>query len=274
MQDWKKLVKQALQEDIGSGDVTTNCTIPESKMARARLMAKAEGVIAGLEVFKTCFLLLNPNITFQFFKQDGQTVHPDERVVELTGPAKTILTAERVALNFLQRMSGIATLTRQMVQAIKDTKAILLDTRKTAPNLRFFDKWAVRIGGGQNHRFGLYDMVLIKENHIKVCGGILPAVQLIRKCDEQKRLIEVEVKNIAELKEAIEAEVDRILLDNMDLATLRKAVQLCNGRIPLETSGNVTLKTIHDIAQTGVDFISVGSLTHSVKALDLSLLIE
>ena len=273
MNDWLKTVRKALNEDIGSGDVTTDCTIPEDQTISARLIAKGNGIIAGLEVFAACFKELNTNIQIEFLKNDGQAVEAGETIAVLSGLARPILTAERVALNFLQRMSGIATVTNQMARQVKGTKAKILDTRKTAPGLRYFDKWAVRIGGGQNHRFGLFDMVLIKDNHIAASGGIKQAVERVRQCDRQQRLIEVEVKNLEELQEAIEARVDRILLDNMDLETMQKAVEICQGRIPLEASGNVTLDTVRKIAETGVDFISVGSLTHSVKALDLSLII-
>ena len=273
MEAWLKTIRAALAEDIGSGDVTTECTIPSEQTISARLMAKASGIIAGLEVFEACFKELDEAIQIEFFKKDGQAVQAGEQVARLQGKARPILSAERVALNFLQRMSGIATMTHQMTQRIKGTKAKILDTRKTAPGLRYFDKWAVRLGGGQNHRFGLFDMVLIKDNHIAASGSITQAVARVRSCDKQRRLIEVEVKNLDELKEAMKAGVDRILLDNMDLPTMKQAVAICAGQIPLEASGNVSLNTIREIAETGVDFISVGSLTHSVKALDLSLII-
>lgn len=273
MDNWLNTVRQALAEDIGSGDVTTECTIPAGQKITAQLISKGAGIIAGLEVFAACFKELDPGIQIEFLKKDGQQVETGETIAVLNGLARPILTAERVALNFLQRMSGIATLTHQMVQKVQGTKAKILDTRKTVPGLRYFDKWAVRLGGGQNHRYGLFDMVLIKDNHIAACGGIKQAVKSVRQCDKQNRLIEVEVKNLEELQEAIEAKVDRILLDNMDLETMKQAVKINAGRIPLEASGNVTLETVRKIAETGVEFISVGSLTHSVKALDLSLLI-
>ncbi len=273
MNDWHSLVRQALAEDIGDGDVTTECTINEQQQVTARLIAKAAGVIAGLEVFAACFHELDSAVLIEFKKEDGQPVQPGEEIAVLQGRARPILTAERTALNFLQRMSGVATLTRQMVEAVEGTQAVILDTRKTAPGLRFFDKWAVRLGGGQNHRFGLYDMVLIKDNHIAACGSITQAVQQVRACDQKNRPIEVEVKNLEELKEALALNVDRILLDNMDLQTMKHAVQLAKGKIPLEASGNVTLSTVRQIALTGVNFISIGQLTHSVKALDVSLLV-
>ncbi len=271
--DWVQIVKQALEEDLRDGDVTTECTIdPEQKLS-GKLIAKQEGIIAGLQVFQKVFLLLDSGIEFQFNFKDGEPVKKGDVVAVVQGFARPILSGERVALNFLQRMSGIATLTRKMVEAVKGTKARILDTRKTAPGLRVFDKWAVTLGGGQNHRFGLFDMVLIKDNHIAACGSIRRAVERVRECDNKKRPIEVEVKNLEELKEALSLKVDRILLDNMDLTTMFQAVKIANGQIPLEASGNVTLESVAEIAATGVDFISIGSLTHSVKALDLSFLI-
>ena len=274
MENWIEIVKQALAEDIGSGDVTTNCTIPQEEKIEATLWAKEDGIIAGLQVFAAAFRLLDSDTEINSIVQDGQAVENGKQVAVVRGSARAILTAERVALNFLQRMSGIATATRKMVQAVKGTRAKILDTRKTVPGLRYLDKWAVRLGGGENHRFGLFDMVLIKDNHIAACGSISEAVRQVRRCDDQKRRIEVEVKNLDELQEALALKVDRILLDNMDLATLKRAVELTAGRIPLEASGNVTLENVRSIAETGVDYISVGSLTHSVKALDLSLLVK
>ncbi len=271
MQNWISIVQRALEEDVGPGDVSTDCTIPQDKTIEAKLVAKEAGVIAGLQVFATTFRLLDKSIQITCIYQDGEPVQSGQIVAVVKGPARPILTAERVALNFLQRMSGIATQTQRMVRAVQGTAAKILDTRKTAPGLRYLDKWAVRLGGAENHRFGLYDMVLIKDNHIAACGGIRAAVLQVRACDVQKRMIEVEVKNLRELKEALSLDVDRILLDNMDLQTLKEAVRLTNKRIPLEASGNVTLENVRRIAQTGVDFISVGCLTHSAKALDFSL---
>jgi nicotinate-nucleotide pyrophosphorylase (carboxylating) len=274
MESWLRILENALNEDIGDGDVTTLCTVPKEQKASANLWAKAPGVLAGAEVFSAAFRLLDKNITVEWLVADGETVRAGQKLALVSGPTRAILSAERVALNFLQRMSGIATLTRQMVEAVKGSKARILDTRKTAPGLRYFDKWAVRIGGGENHRFGLYDMVLIKENHIEAAGGIRAAVQKVRACLPRPLPVEVEVKNLDELRQALELNVDRILLDNMDVPTLKKAVEITRGRIPLEASGNVTLQTVGAIARTGVDFISVGSLTHSVQALDVSLIIE
>jgi nicotinate-nucleotide pyrophosphorylase (carboxylating) len=274
MESWVRILENALNEDIGDGDVTTLCTVPEDQKVNANLWAKARGVLAGAEVFSAAFRLLDKNITVQWLVADGETVQAGQKLAIVSGPARAILTAERVALNFLQRMSGIATLTRQMVEAVQGTGARILDTRKTAPGLRYFDKWAVRIGGGENHRFGLYDMVLIKENHIEAAGGIRAAVQKVRACLPRPLPVEVEVKNLDELRQVLELDVDRILLDNMDVPMLKKAVELVKGRIPLEASGNVNLQSVRAIAATGVDFISVGSLTHSVRALDLSLVVE
>ena len=271
MENWIQAVKQALDEDIGSGDVTTDCTIPQDRKIEATLWAKEAGIIAGLQVFAAAFRLLDADVEITCIVQDGEAVENGDRVAVVRGAARAILTAERVALNFLQRMSGIATLTHKMVQAIQGTKATILDTRKTVPGVRYLDKWAVRLGGGGNHRFGLFDMVLIKDNHIAACGSISEAVLQVRQCDAQNRLIEVEVKNLDELQEALTLKVDRILLDNMDLVMLKQAVELTAGRIPLEASGNVTLENVRSIAEAGVDYISVGRLTHSVKALDLSL---
>ncbi len=269
----KKIVRQALTEDIGKGDITTEAIIPPEITFQGKIMAKESGIIAGLEVAALCFEQVNPVITFQPQCADGQRVGTGEIIALLKGPAGDILKAERVALNFLQRMSGIATLTATYVAALEGSSAILLDTRKTAPGLRVFDKWAVRLGGGQNHRFGLYDMILIKENHIQVAGSLTEAVNRVRKRFGQKKFIEIEVKNLTELQEALALKVQRIMLDNMSLDDIRQAVRITAGRIPLEVSGNVTLNNISAIAQCGVQYISSGTLTHSAKALDISLLL-
>ncbi|MBI3942930.1 MAG: carboxylating nicotinate-nucleotide diphosphorylase [Chloroflexi bacterium] len=267
------IIQRALVEDIGDGDVTTLCTIPADEMVSGYLVAKEAGVIAGLDVAKQVFLLLDHRVVFTPRVQDGDGVAHRQEIATLQGPARAILSGERVALNLLQRMSGIATLTRRYVSAVTGTRAIILDTRKTAPGLRILDKCAVRLGGGQNHRFGLFDMVLIKDNHIAAVGSITEAVSQVRKRDKQHRAIEVEVKNLEELRETLELHVDRILLDNMSLGEMQAAVQLTQSRVPLEASGNVNLETVAAIAATGVDYISVGALTHSVRVLDLSLLL-
>jgi len=269
------LIQQALQEDIGDGDVTTLTTVPETAILMGKFIAKQDGVIAGLQVVQQTFTLLNEQVQVEPIVEDGSLVSKGQVVATIKGPGQAILSGERVALNLLQRMSGIASMTRRFVEAISHTSTAILDTRKTAPNLRIFDKWAVKLGGGQNHRFGLFDMVLIKENHIAGAGGsITKTVERVRANDPRQRQIEVEVKNLTELEETLSLKVDRIMLDNMSLAEMSQAVQITAGHIPLEASGNISLERVAEVAATGVDFISVGALTHSVTALDVSLLIE
>jgi nicotinate-nucleotide pyrophosphorylase (carboxylating) len=269
----KKLIRQALKEDIGKGDITSEAIIPAEMKFAGKIIAKEDGMIAGLEVAGLCFHLLDPEIDFQAELEDGSAVQRGDIIARLEGSARNILMAERVALNFLQRMSGIATLTRKLADAIQGTSAILLDTRKTVPGLRAFDKWAVSLGGGQNHRSGLYDMILIKENHIRVAGSLEEAVSRVRNRWGNKKYIEIEVTNLTELQQAIRLKVNRIMLDNMDLEEIQQAVQITAGKIPLEVSGNVTLEKITAVARCGVQYISSGMLTHSVKALDISLLL-
>lgn len=272
---FKAAVLRALQEDIGDGDVTTTCTVPEDAWLTGRFVAKAHGVLAGLDVAGLAFTLLDARVQVNRCVADGATVAPRQTLATVAGPARALLSGERTALNILQRMSGIATATRRFVEAVAGTRAVILDTRKTAPGLRLLDKLAVRIGGGHNHRVGLFDMVMIKNNHIAACGGsITAAVARVRACDGRRRKIEVEVRNFEELNEALALNVDRILLDNMSVADLRRAVEIVNGRAPLEASGNVTLETVRAIAETGVDFISTGAITHSVQALDISLWLD
>jgi len=268
------IIKRALEEDVGKGDVTTNCIVPAAQSFHGEIWAKEDGIIAGLEVARQTFAYLDSRVDFSLLVADGERVENGQLIARLSGPGRALLSGERVALNFMQRMSGIATLTRQFLERVKGPRAKILDTRKTAPGLRLLDKWAVRLGGGMNHRHGLYDMVLIKENHIAVAGSISEAVKRVRQNDSRSLPIEVEVKTLSELEEAIKLKVDRILLDNMPVSELRKAVELCRSRIPLEASGNVRLENVRTIAETGVDFISVGALTHSVKALDISLLLK
>ncbi len=253
------------------GDITSQATLPPASTLEGRITAKAEGVIAGLPLAQAVFYLVDPSITFQPHVQDGAHVQPGTLLAEVSGPGASLLTAERTALNFLGRMSGTATLTHKFVQAVAGTKAVILDTRKTVPGLRHIDKYAVRMGGGQNHRAGLYDMVLIKDNHIDGADGIRPAVEGVRSRYASRYLVEVEVKDLAELRTALALPVDRIMLDNMDLDTMRQAVEIAAGRVPLEASGNVTLATVRSIAETGVDFISSGALTHSAPVLDISM---
>ncbi len=269
--DIEHIIHNALAEDIGSGDVTASGTIPAHAVLRGQFLAKADGVVAGLAVVQRVFALLDPGVVVELLVRDGDAIRRGQVIATIQGPGRAILMGERVALNLVQRMSGIATLTRQYVTAVAGTRAVILDTRKTAPGLRVLDKWAVRLGGGQNHRFGLFDMALIKDNHIAAAGSIRAAVALVRASDEQQRPIEVEVTNLAQLQEALTLPVDRIMLDNMSLAQMAEAVHLTGGRIPLEASGNVNLETVAAIAATGVDYISSGALTHSVQALDISL---
>jgi nicotinate-nucleotide pyrophosphorylase (carboxylating) len=268
------IIHRALEEDIGSGDITTLSTVPAKSVLKGTFIAKESGVIAGLEVVRETLQYLDKQVSFSPKVADGKHIVKGTVLATVRGKGRVLLTAERTALNFLQRMSGIATLTRAYVDAVKGTDTVILDTRKTSPGNRLLDKQAVLLGGGANHRFGLFDMVLIKDNHIAAAGGITQAVTQVWATDTMKRLIEVEVKNLEELREALSLKVDRILLDNMDIKTLREAVRFTAGRVPLEASGNITLKNVAAVAATGVDMISVGALTHSVRALDISFLIK
>ncbi len=264
-------IRRALAEDVGTGDATTLATTPENLVLRGTFLAKSDGVIAGLEVAGQVFRELDPSVRFETDVIDGQTLRSESTFAFVTGPGRAILTGERTALNFLQRMSGIATTTRSFVDAVEGTRAVIFDTRKTAPGLRYFDKLAVRLGGGTNHRTGLFDMVLIKDNHIDAAGVITAAVERVRAGSSAKLPVEVECRTLNDVREAFGLSVDRMMLDNMDLATIREAVRIVAGRVPLEVSGNVTLETVRSIAETGVDLISVGALTHSVRAMDISL---
>jgi len=271
----RAIVRRALKEDIGAGDVTTDCTVPAGDWLTGRFVSKAQGVLAGLDVAGLAFTLLDKRVKVTRAADDGGHVEPKQTLATVEGPTRALLTGERTALNLLQRMSGVATAAEQFVRAVHGTKAVILDTRKTAPGLRVLDKAAFAIGGGHNHRIGLFDMVMIKNNHIAACGGsITAAVERVRACDQRKRQIEVEVRNFDELNEALALNVDRIMLDNMSATDLRRAVELTAGRVKLEASGNVTLDTVRAIAETGVDYISTGAVTHSVKALDISLWLE
>jgi nicotinate-nucleotide pyrophosphorylase (carboxylating) len=261
---------RALEEDIGPGDVTTNTIVPADASLRGRIIAKQDGVVAGLEIAKQVMLALSQHVTFVAEVEEGARVTRGTVLANLDGSARALLTGERTALNFLGRMSGIATLTRKFVDAISSTNAIILDTRKTAPGLRTTDKLAVRFGGGQNHRTGLFDMVLIKDNHIDFAGSITAAVQRVRNSGTSLE-IEVETRSLDNVREALALGVERILLDNMSVDTMREAVAICDGRAKLEASGNVTLETVLEVAKTGVDYISVGALTHSPQVFDVSL---
>lgn len=268
------ILQRALAEDVGPGDVTSEWVLGAEARARGRFLVKQPGVIAGLDVVAEVYRLVDTSVRFEPAVADGTPVEAGQVVAWIEGQAVSLLSGERVALNFLQRMSGIATQARRYVEAVRGTSAIILDTRKTAPGLRLLDKLAVRLGGAANHRFGLYDMVLIKDNHIAAAGGITPAVRRVRARNSQGLPVEVEVTSLEQLAEALALGVDRIMLDNMDLETMRQAVQMARGRVPLEASGGITLENVAAVAATGVDYISVGALTHSVRALDISLEIE
>jgi len=263
-------IKRALEEDIGSGDVTTDSIVPAGASLRGRIVAKQAGVVAGLDVAQDVFRELSPDITFDAKVDNGSRVTKGTVLADLAGNARALLTGERTALNFLGRMSGIATLTRQFVDAVAGTNATILDTRKTAPGLRTLDKLAVRLGGGQNHRTGLFDMVLIKDNHIDFAGSITAAVERVR-AGGTTLAIEVETRTLDNVREALRLGVQRILLDNMTLETMRAAVELAQGAAKFEASGNVTLENVLEVARTGVDYISVGALTHSPRVFDMSL---
>ncbi|MDH7604224.1 MAG: carboxylating nicotinate-nucleotide diphosphorylase [Melioribacter sp.] len=269
-----QIINLALKEDIGSGDITTNLIIPDFQKGIAEIFVKEDGVIAGLNVANEVFKRLNNKITFRKFIKEGDKVSKGTKIAEVKGSLRALLTGERTALNFLQRMSGIATFTSKFVAQLEGLNTKILDTRKTVPCLRMLDKYSVKVGGGTNHRFGLYDMVLIKDNHIKAAGSITKAVQLIRKKLKKKVRIEVETTNLDEVKEALSNKVDIIMLDNMSLKLMEQAVKLIDGKAKVEASGNVTLQNVRKIALTGVDFISAGVLTHSVKALDISMKIQ
>ena len=261
-----KIIKNALQEDVGSGDITTLATVPKKAKAKGVIRAKESGVIAGNQVAKEVFRQVDKRITYIPKVKDGTGVKKGKVIATVSGPARGILTGERVALNFLQQLSGIATLTNQFV--LKSKKAKILDTRKTTPGLRALEKYSVKMGGGSNHRFGLFDAVLVKDNHIAIAGGVENAIKAFK----GRKAIEIEAKKLSQVKEAIDAGADKILLDNMNLKTLRTAVRLCKkAKVKTEASGGVNLNSVAKIAATGVDAISVGALTHSARALDISL---
>lgn len=260
----------AYAEDIGDGDITTNNLVPPDSNKTAVLIAKEDGVIAGLPVAEMVFKKFDPNIQWKVILPDGSKVKAGDKIVEFTGNYRALLTGERKALNFLQRLSGIATYASKCMKEVEGHKVEILDTRKTLPGYRHLDKYAVRMGGASNHRFGLYDMVMIKDNHIQVAGGIKKAVDSIRAQVPKSIKIEVETSNLEQVQEALDAEVDIIMLDNMSSKMMREAVELINKRAKIEASGNMTLKRIRKVAATGVNYISIGALTHSVKALDIS----
>jgi nicotinate-nucleotide pyrophosphorylase (carboxylating) len=298
--DWSQvnqIIENALREDIGSGDVTTNAISPEDARCRAIIIAKEKGILAGLPIAEVVFRKLDKDTLWNEKKSDGEKIEPNDIIAKISASQRAVLTGERLALNFLQRLSGIATLTNRFVESIDGIPVKILDTRKTMPGLRILDKYAVRVGGGYNHRLGLYDGVLIKDNHIKLAGGITRAVRLIQEGTtgisyalgadpsvypevEQpqgiaqttiKIKIEVEASTVDEVEEALRVGADIIMLDNMPIETIKKAVEVINGRALIEVSGGVTLENVRRIAETGVNFISVGSLTHSTPALDIAL---
>lgn len=265
------LILLALKEDISSEDITTNSIIRENLLGRGELIAKEDGILAGIEIFKRVFKLLDKNIEFQMNFKDGDNLKKWDIIGEIKGDLRIILSGERVALNYLQHMSGIATYTNDMVQLLEGTNIKLLDTRKTTPNMRIFEKYAVRVGGGNNHRYSLSDGVLIKDNHIAAAGSIQKAVEMAKSYVSFVKKIEVEVENLQMVKEAISAGVDIMMLDNMDEDMMGKAIRLINGRAKTECSGNITRENVLKIAKCGVDFVSSGALTHSAKILDISL---
>ena len=274
MEAVRKIIRRALEEDIRSGDVTTSAALTGSETGLATALAKEDLVVAGMDVFREVFRLRDGGLLFETGLIDGAWAPRGTILATVAGSLASILTAERVALNLFQRMCGIATLTKQFVDAVAGTEAKILDTRKTMPGLRILDKYSVRIGGGHNHRYGLYDGVLIKDNHIEAAGGIAEAVRRVRGQAPLMVKIEVEVKNLAEVGEALAAGADVIMLDNMPVDAMKKAVQRIGGKALVEASGNVTLATVRAIAETGVDFISAGALTHSARAADISLKVK
>ncbi|MBL7967797.1 MAG: carboxylating nicotinate-nucleotide diphosphorylase [Prolixibacteraceae bacterium] len=268
------LIDLALKEDVGDGDITTDNIIPAETRRKAKMVAKADGIVAGLQVAEMVFKSLDPEMNWNVKTPEGTKVKKGDVMVEFEGTYRALLTGERTALNFLQRMSGIATMSGKYAEAVKDFKTVILDTRKTLPGFRMLDKYAVKTGGASNHRIGLYDMAMIKDNHIEVAGGITNAVNAVRSKIKAGIKIEVETTTLEQVQEALDAGTDIIMLDNMDNETMRKSVDLIAGRAKVEASGNMTLERLREVAATGVDYISIGALTHSVSALDISQRLE
>lgn len=266
-----KLIKMALEEDITSEDISTNSVMPEYQKGRVDLICKQDGVVAGLGVFQRVFELLDDTVTFQMFVKDGDVVKKGDLMAVVTGDIRGLLSGERTALNYLQRMSGIATYTNSIVKLLEGSKTTLLDTRKTTPNMRIFEKYAVKVGGGTNHRYNLSDAVMLKDNHIGAAGSITKAVKMARDYVSFVNKIEVEVENLDMAREAVEAGADIIMLDNMSHDEMKEAIALIDGRALTECSGNVTRETIPDILDLGVDYVSSGALTHSAPIMDISL---
>lgn len=268
----ERAVAEALAEDLGeAGDITTDAIVPADLVSEAKIVARKEGVIAGLALAEAAFKALDPDAVFNAAIEDGGRVSPGTVIASVRGRTAALLSAERVALNFLGHLSGIATLTAAYVAKVAGTKARIADTRKTTPGLRVLEKYAVRAGGGTNHRLGLYDAVLVKDNHIAAAGGVAPALERLFAKNRHRVKIEVEVDSLAQLEEALRFPIDAVLLDNMEPATLQEAVKLAGGRMQTEASGGVNLQIVREIAETGVDLISVGALTHSAPNLDLGL---
>lgn len=265
------LIEEALREDISSEDVTTNSVMKEAVQGEVELLCKQDGIVAGLDVFERVFHLLDANTNVEFFCKDGEEVKNGQLMAKVTGDIRVLLSGERVALNYLQRMSGIATYTKSVAKLLEGTKTKLLDTRKTTPNMRIFEKYAVRVGGGYNHRYNLSDGVLLKDNHIGAAGSVRKAVEMAKEYAPFVRKIEIETENLEMVKEAVEAGADIIMLDNMTPEVMKEAVKLIDGRAETECSGNVTKENIERLVEVGVDYISSGALTHSSPILDLSL---
>lgn len=268
------LIDLALKDDVGDGDITTDNIVPSEIKRKAKMVAKTDGVVAGLPVAEMVFRKLDQNLIWNELTPDGSKVKKGDVLVEFEGTYRALLTGERTALNFLQRLSGIATMSAKYADAVKDFQTVILDTRKTLPGFNKLDKYAVKTGGASNHRLGLHDMAMIKDNHIEVAGGITAAVKAVRSSVDHGIKIEVETTTLAQVQEAVDAKADIIMLDNMDLETMRKGVELIAGRAKIEASGNITLERLRDVAATGVDYISIGALTHSVSAMDISQRIE
>lgn len=266
-----KLIKRSLEEDIGNGDITTLATVGEDKQVEGCFIAKEEGIICGLPVLKRVFMVLDDSIKLEYNVNEGHSAKKGDVIAKISGSARSILTGERVALNFLQRLSGIATRTYMAVQQISGTKAVIADTRKTTPGLRSIEKYAVRIGGGTNHRYNLADGILIKDNHISAAGSIASAISQARQIATHMLKIEVEVESFAQIEEALQNGADIIMLDNMSIEDMTKAVVMIDGKALVEASGNMGDKDLRTVAQTGVDIISIGALTHTIRAMDISL---
>lgn len=266
-----ELILMALREDISSKDITTNSVMREKKNGRVQLICKQEGIVAGLHIFKRTFELLDENISIKMYFKDGDSVKNKDIIAEIEGDVRVLLSGERTALNFLQRMSGIATYTNNVVKLLEGSSVKLLDTRKTTPNMRIFEKYAVKMGGGYNHRYNLSDGILLKDNHINAAGGVAEAIKMAKEYTSFVRKIEVEVENLEMMKEALDAGADIIMLDNMTPEMMKKAVAMAAGKAETECSGNITKENIKTVIETGVDYISSGALTHSAPILDVSL---